>query len=256
MSGNSTRGVWIEDLAWPEVARRIEAGSTVIVPIGARAKEHGHHLPMKTDYLVARALAQGVAERLSVLIAPVVDIGYYPAFVNYPGSQSLSAATFVAMLNEVFAGLIRQGARRIAVINTGVSTEATVWLVAREILEQTGVRIAVAHIRDLAREVHKSMDQKLGGHADEFETSLVLAIDASVVHLDRAVEDYGNQLGQPTTVFSEPTIFNPDPASGLDYSQNGARGDPTLATVQKGQLILATMIDELVDGIRLLEARS
>jgi len=54
-------GRWIEDLAWPEVGAKIGAGWPVIVPIGARAKEHGHHLPMQTDYLLARALADGVA---------------------------------------------------------------------------------------------------------------------------------------------------------------------------------------------------
>ena len=52
-------GVWIEDLAWPEVGAKLAAGWPVIVPIGARAKEHGHHLPMQTDYLVARILAEG-----------------------------------------------------------------------------------------------------------------------------------------------------------------------------------------------------
>ena len=82
-------GVWIEDLAWPEVGAKLAAGWPVIVPIGARAKEHGHHLPMQTDYLVARALADGVAAQLPVLVAPVVDFGYYPAFLGYPGSQHL-----------------------------------------------------------------------------------------------------------------------------------------------------------------------
>ena len=64
-------GVWIEDLAWPEVEARFKAGALVLAPVGAIAKEHGHHLPMKTDWLVARELASRVAAALPVLVAPV-----------------------------------------------------------------------------------------------------------------------------------------------------------------------------------------
>ena len=80
-------GAWIEDLTWPEVAERLTAGWPVLVPIGARSKEHGHHLPMCTDYLLARAFTDGVLAELPVLAAPVIDFGYYPAFLRYSGSQ-------------------------------------------------------------------------------------------------------------------------------------------------------------------------
>jgi len=54
----SDTGVWLEDLTWPEAKARFEAGAPVVVPIGAAAKAHGPHLPLKTDALTARALAQ------------------------------------------------------------------------------------------------------------------------------------------------------------------------------------------------------
>jgi creatinine amidohydrolase len=120
-----------------------------VVPIGAVAKEHGHHLPLNTDYLLARALAEGVAAALPVVIAPIVCFGYYPAFVAYPGSQHLRAETFNALLTDILSKLTSDGAKRIVVINTGVSTEAPLQIAARTILESTGVRIATADIRRL-----------------------------------------------------------------------------------------------------------
>jgi creatinine amidohydrolase len=246
-------GAWIEDLTWPEVAARIET-ATVLIPIGARAKEHGAHLPMQTDYLLARALCDGVAKELPVLIAPVIDFGYYPAFVNYPGSQHLRPETFSALLRDVIDGLIRHKAKRIAIVNTGVSTEGPVVVAVRETLERTGVRIPAAHIAAMGGSAKVAMGQKLGGHADERETSMVLAIAPDRVRLDRAVEDYGNALSQPKTVFYVPTIFRNDPASGPDYSVAGARGDPRLATAEKGRAVLDAMIAELVDGLRKLPA--
>jgi creatinine amidohydrolase len=248
-------GAWIEDLTWPEVAKRIENGDMVIVPIGARAKEHGHHLPMKTDYLLARAFCDGIAARLPVLIAPVIDFGYYPAFANYAGSQHLKAETFIAVVEDVLEGLIRQGVREIAIINTGVSTEGPVQIAARAILARHGIRVAVANIRALGKARRGLMQQKLGGHGDEHETSLILAIEPQSVDLAKAVRDYGNMLDEPETVFYRPTIFRNDPASGPDHTLTGVRGDPTLATAEKGHETLVVIIDELVAGLTALKGR-
>jgi creatinine amidohydrolase len=178
-------GRWIEDLAWPEVGAKLGAGWPVIVPIGARAKEHGHHLPMQTDYLLARALAGGVAAQLPVLVAPVVDFGYYPAFLRYPGSQHLKAETFMALLDDVLDRLLEQGAAHIAIINTGVSTEGPVQIAVRNIFARRGVQIAVADIRRLGKSSARLMQQKLGGHGDEHETSLMLAIAPQTVSRSR-----------------------------------------------------------------------
>lgn len=248
-------GAWIEDLSWPQVGERIAAGATVIVPIGARAKQHGHHLPMKTDYLLARALCDGIAARLPVLVAPVIDFGYYPAFANYPGSQHLRPETFIALLEDILEGLIRHGVRHIAIVNTGVSTEGPVQIVARTMLARHGLRLAVADIRALGKDQRRLLKQKLGGHGDEHETSLILAIEPDSVDMSQAQTDYGAMLDEPDTVFYRPTIFRDDPASGPDHSATGVRGDPTLATVEKGRATLAAMIDELVDGLSQLKAK-
>jgi creatinine amidohydrolase len=243
------RGAWIEDLTWPEVGARLKAGALVLVPVGAIAKEHGHHLPMKTDWLVARELASRVAAALPVLVAPVVSQGYYPAFTRYPSSQHLSAETFSALMRELLAKLIADGAQRIAVLNTGVSTEEPLQIVVRDLLAVTGVRIAVADIRQLGTAVRAGGSQKLGGHGDEWETSTILAIEPGLVHMDRAAEDYGSILAEPRTVFRRPTRFSGDPASGPDYSRTGVRGNPTLASAEKGRALLTEMARELVEGL-------
>ncbi|MBM3524238.1 MAG: creatininase family protein [Alphaproteobacteria bacterium] len=246
------RGAWLEDLTWPEVKARLDAGAVVVVPIGAIAKEHGHHLPLSTDYRVARELGARIAVALPVLVAPVISFGYYPAFVAYPGSQHLRSETFIALLTDILAKLIADGARRLAVVNTGVSTEAPLRVVVRNLYAATGVRVHTADIRGLGRRTKALMAQKLGGHGDESETSTMLAIAPELVKLDRAVVDYGHALSEPQTVFYTPTVFVGDPAAGPDYSVSGVRGDPTLATREKGVAVLEDMASELVDGLRKL----
>ena len=243
------KGRWIETLTWPEAKHLIEAGWPVVVPIGAISKEHGPHLPLNTDFLYARALAERIATALPVLIAPVVSFGYYPAFVRYPASQHLSAATFGALLTEILSKLIDDGARRIAVVNTGVSTEPVLRIVVRDLYARTSVRVRTADIRQLGQATRRLLTQRLGGHADEGETSVMLAVAPDLVRLDRAEEDYGHALAQPESCFYSPTIFQSDPGSGPDYSATGVRGDPRHATAEKGNAILDEMARELIGSL-------
>jgi creatinine amidohydrolase/Fe(II)-dependent formamide hydrolase-like protein len=152
-------------------------------------------------------------------------------------------------MRELLAKLIADGAKRIAILNTGVSTEEPLQIVARDLLAVMGVRIAVADIRQLGATVRASGSQKLGGHGDEWETSCILAIEPSLVRMERAVEDYGAILAEPKTVFRRPTRFSGNPADGPDYSRTGVRGDPTLASAEKGHALLAEMARELIEGL-------
>ncbi len=243
-------GVWLETLTWVEAKAWFDGGAPVLVPIGAISKEHGHHLPLNTDWLVARALTNRVLADLPIVAAPVVDFGFYPAFVRYPGSQHLQSATFEAVLRDILAKFVADGVRNLAILNTGVSTEPVVQLAARNLLNENGTRVHVADIRNLGHGERAILDQKLGGHGDESETSMIMAIDRDVVRFEKAVPDYGNMLDQPGTVFRAPSTFDGDPNSGVDYSITGVRGDPTLATVEKGERILSAMAADLIDGLR------
>jgi creatinine amidohydrolase len=76
------------------VAESLAAGTLLILPIGAAAKAHGPYLPLGTKRFFVEALADRLAARLPVLIAPTIGIGYFPAFVECPASQRISADLF------------------------------------------------------------------------------------------------------------------------------------------------------------------
>ncbi|MBL8703820.1 MAG: creatininase family protein, partial [Rhodospirillales bacterium] len=79
--------MFLADMTWKEAEARFRSGAVVVVPIGAAAKEHGPHLPLDTDYRTAAELGRRIAERLPVVVAPVIGFGFYPAFTAYAGSQ-------------------------------------------------------------------------------------------------------------------------------------------------------------------------
>jgi len=213
------KGAWLEDLSWPEAKARFDANAVVVVPIGAAAKAHGPHLPLKTDALTARALAQGLIERLPVVAAPVLGFGFYPAFTSFAGSQHLSADTFKAVVRELIANLTAHGVRRIVLVNTGVSTENLLDEVAGE---ASGV--FVLHMRQLGRAAESLIEHKDGGHADERETSVMLALEPRSVRMDKL------KLDGP-------------------FEKTGATGDPTRATAFKGERLMAARIDDIVAAL-------
>lgn len=228
----------IERMSWDEVAAALTPERIVIVPVGAFAKEHGRHLPMNTDALTAETLSVAAADQLDAIVAPVVGFGFYPAFTRYAGSQSLSENTFAALLGEILSGLANQGARRLLLVNTGVSTRETVDRAAFGIAGNTDARIAVVHTASIAANV--GWRQRQGGHADERETSLMLAIAADLVRMDRAE----NAETDPSEAGKFPLSPWPDPKA--HHSPSGATGNPTLATAEKGRAYLESLIAAIV----------
>lgn len=237
-------------MTWPEAAERFEAGAVVVIPVGAIAKEHGHHLPLNAEYLIVKELVEGLAVTLPIVAAPVVSFTYAPVFKGYPGSQHIAAETFIAMMTELLANLVAQGARHIAIVNSGDSTEGPLRLVINQFFDQTSIRVGLSNLRLLGRDLDGILEQDQGGHADERITSMMLAIAPETVRMERTRPDYGRRR-TVNRAFTQPVRFTGDKdAADIDFSETGIIGDPTLATAKKGQRLLREITEQLSEGLR------
>ncbi|MGH8657437.1 MAG: creatininase family protein [Gammaproteobacteria bacterium] len=231
--------VWVAKLSWAEVAT---SAAGAILPVGAASKEHGYHLPLNTDFLQAEWFAARAARRFELLVWPTLSYGYYPAFIGYPGSISLSRATFVAAAREVIDGILRAGARRVFVLNTGVSTIAPLQeAVAASACSKAVLLINIYQGPRYLSAVAELQQQAFGGHADEIETSIMLAIAPQEVNLSRAV---GSSKPLSTGVLNR---NHPD---GPNYSPSGATGEPRLATARKGEVFVEAILADLEQEIK------
>lgn len=239
-SHEQAQAVLLENLTWDEAERVLTPDALIVIPLGAECKEHGRHLQLNNDFLMAEYFKHRIltAAPKGVIVAPAINYSFYPAFLEYPGSTSLSMDTARAMITEIVQSLARYGPRRFYVLNTGISTLKPLAQAATELAKDD----ILLRYTDLTKEdpVEKKLRQSVGTHADEIETSMMLYIAPESVQMKKAVRD-----------------LNPTQAGGLTrnrkgkgtYSPTGAWGDPTLATREKGQAVVESLLTTILKEI-------
>lgn len=236
------QGIHIESLAWPQVEAAIRSIDMVLIPLGAASKEHGLHLPLNTDQLFADYLARRISQECKVLVAPTVTYGYYPAFLEYPGSVSIGPHTFRDLIVDICRSFARHGVRKCYVLNTGISTIPPLEA-AKQLLRRESIRMEFTDDHSVGSAARASVEQQpRGTHADEIETSIMLYIAPEVVRLELAKQE-----------------LSPDAPGGLTrdagtpgvYSPTGSWGDPTLATAEKGRIVTEAIVADIINFFRL-----
>jgi creatinine amidohydrolase len=231
---------FIEQLTWDEVARRIDNGAAAILPVGAGAKQHGLHLPMNSDRIQAEWLAARIADRIDGVIWPTVSYGYYPAFVDYAGSASLSAPTFESVIQEIASGILGYGCPALFVLDTGISTLAPIDRALAWFGSANALHLKVHDGPRYRRAAAKLAEQSHGSHADELETSLMLVLAPHLVDMLRAE-------ASPALRHETPGPLTRSDATSPNYSRSGSFGDPTMASRAKGEILLQAMVDDMVE---------
>jgi creatinine amidohydrolase len=238
-------GLWLGDLAWPEAEKYLTPERIVVLPLGAGSKEHGPQLLLRNDEILASYLARRVVEARPVAMLPALTYGFYPAFLEFPGSVSLSLETQRDVVVEICRSLARYGPRRFYVLNTGVSTVRAL-KPAVEILAQEGILLAFTDVLAAGKEAEDAVRQQaFGTHADEIETSMVLYMEPGAVRMERAVRDGERVASGPLTR---------DPSrKDAHYAPSGVFGDATLATWQKGERVTEAKLAHILAEIDQLQ---
>jgi len=223
------------------------------VPVGA-TEQHGPHLPLSTDALLATELALAVAGPLDLYVAPPLAYGYRSRPLSgggqsFPGTISLGARTLMALLEDVLTGLAQSGFRRLAVLswhfeNANFVYEAA-WL-AHERCRSTAARIMVveAPFAELSDDAMQALfgDEFPGWdveHGGVLETSLMLHLRPDLVRFDRAVDDAAARHPFYDVV--------PPPADFIPAS--GTLWKATRAAPDKGALAWPEIVGSLQDAL-------
>lgn len=217
---------------------------TVIVPVGS-LEAHGMHCPLGTDIFIPERMCRDIEKACGseVLIAPAVNYGYTPSLERFPGTVSLAAETLIGLYTGIGAAFVRWGARNIVFMNGHGGNIPMLTIACDNIAKAGGTAMTISWWATYSSPILEICSSQ--GHAGEDETSVILAIDASLVddpersiHMEKA--------------FCLP-LAGPDQT---DARYPGAmNGDSTLASGEKGEKLLAMMLGKNLEYIGRLKKR-
>lgn len=227
----------LDELSWVDVAAHIARDPRLIVPVGA-LEQHGPHLPLGSNVLIARHLAVDLSREFSVLRAPTI---YYGVNVkgaqNYAGTATLRQKTLHRSINELLGTWEIHGFTEFIVITAHrhePHLDALATLITRR------ARVRVVSVWDV--DITDLLETQPGPlHADEAETSLMLHLYPENVIMDRA-KDFELTDAQFKRYLKGQLVV--PPAGGA-----GVVGHPTAATAAKGESIYKRMLHVIGDAV-------
>jgi len=231
-------------MTWPEVRAALDAGRTTAVFACGAVEQHGPHLPLFMDAEHGTALARGVARALGdALVAPTVRVGCSEHHMALPGTLSLEESTFAAVCRDYCRSLARHGFRRVCVIPSHGGNFAPLERALPAMRDAAGPATRVLAFTDLQAVIGvwsrvadaMGLADRVGGHADVAESSVMLALHPALVRVDAAERGH---VGPLTPDLAE-RLF----AHGIHaISPNGILGDARGLSAEMGR----RCIDELV----------
>ena len=234
-------GIRVSEQTWPKIKEALANNAIAILPIAAECKEHGRHLPMSTDYIQAEWLVAQIISQLKSVVWPSINYGYYPAFIDYPGSCSVELNTFENLVLDILQSIVASGAKYIYVLNTGISTIQPLENVLISIGSPVNIQLVnIYHGKNFNAAEAKLKQQKIGSHADEIETSIMLAIAPETVNME---------LADSCLIEKLPGPFNRTQPSQPNYSPSGVYGDARLATVDKGEVLIDAILKDVLQAL-------
>ena len=212
-----------------------------IIPVGS-LEQHGAHLPLSTDSIIAEYFARMVAEKIGAFVMPVFSYGV--SFEHKPMfNVSLRNSTLSTMICDACTSLAEMRIRHIIVVNGHHGNTGALQYISQELHNKIARNVNVHAIH------YWQMMRRDFDHAGEVETSLVLAIAPELVHMNRAMPN-SKKLSKSKAAYSSITNV---PGSFPKITGNGVWGNPRKATSAKGENLIKEITSNLARTIIELE---
>ncbi len=225
-----------------EVAEIVKKFPVAVLPIGS-LEQHGPHLPLGTDTVIATEVSKIICKRTGAILLPSLPYGYSWVWRDIPGTISLEQDHVEILIKDIAHSLSRYGIKVLFIVNGHDANNASMKYATRELMDEVKMNVIYLFYTDDLNEIIKKYcesDTWYGMfHACEFETSLMLSLSPDLVEMGKAVREY------PT----KPVLYGKSTISLETLSKSGVYGDPTLASKDKGDNMLRVIIDEMVNYV-------
>ncbi|MFD8786677.1 creatininase family protein [Kitasatospora sp. NPDC059599] len=210
---------------------RQRGAKIAVLPVGS-FEQHGDHLPLTTDTVVASLIAQRIAADYDLFLLPPITLSCSHEHAHMPGTVSISAATLYAVINDTWKSLQASGVPGLLIVN-GHGGNYVLSNVVQE-ANTGGPRVALFPVREDWHQARETAGLESTGaedmHGGELEVSLLLH---GAPHLIReGIEQDDHDAPE------RPHLLTLGMAG---YTRNGIIGRPSLGTAEKGKAILESL---------------
>ena len=225
-------------------------GSVLVVPVGS-IEQHGNHLPVATDTILAEAVVAGATERIDapVLVTPPVWSGFSPHHLPFGGTISLSLADLQAMLETVARRGIENGFDAVVFVNGHGGNEPLIGAVVGSVGHDLDAEVTgLTYFRLATDEVADIRESEPGGmaHGGEYETALLLHLRPDLV---AAEPKRKGTMAEDPYEWTDLDLLGGGSLSVYrsfdEYSESGAIGAPEMADAETGERIYEVVTREL-----------
>ena len=230
-------------LTWEEAAQAVRQHPFAVLPLGA-VEEHGPHMTLGSDCRAAQAFAARLAVETNCILFPTVPYGQVWSLKDFPGSLTIRNQTLVATLVDLCESLGSKGFQGVVSVTGHLGNMTAMKLASRELFDSGSTPLLTLFypgLNEIAARVCES--RRAHGsiiHADEIETSLLLALAPECVDMRKAVSEYPDF----------PPDFEMRAMPWDSLSKTGVFGDATRASVEKGQVMLDFVTAKAVEMIQ------
>ncbi|MGQ0847534.1 MAG: creatininase family protein [Actinomycetota bacterium] len=240
------------ELRSPQISTLITPGSTLLQPVGS-IEQHGDHLPLETDLLVATATAEAVVNRvgdeLDLWLLPPLAYTKSNEHAWSPGTIWLSPSTLLAVLDDVGRSLSKLPCRRLAFINGHGGNTALLNVACRELRLSHGLMTFLLHPQVPPDHGGSSpaIEFGMGIHGGLDETSVVLHLRPDLVDMSVARRHVPERLVANRQVrFGGAVVFG---WTSDDFGPSGIVGDPSEATSARGKELFESAVSNLAEAL-------
>lgn len=211
----------------PEIMAFVQRVPYAILPVGS-TEQHGPHLPINTDTVIAEAIAQATARHSLGLVLPALPLGYAWVWRDVPASLTLGFDTYANMIRDTVESVAWWGVKAIYILSGhGANPQVIKHALRERIHGKIDVKVLYGMYGGLKEMMAEAESESWHGdlHAEEVETSLMLAIAPHLVRMTLAAADYP----------PAPADYGQSELSMGQLMRSGVFGDPTKATAEKGR---------------------
>ncbi len=237
--------MYLAEETWSELGEYFGNESLALVPLGS-TEQHGPHLPLATDHLIAEGFAREAAERAGYLCTPTINVGVSPHHRQFDGTMWVDAPAFRDYVESFTRNLAYHGIDRVIYVNAHGGNVEHLREVGRRLRDEEVLYAIEWMWNESIPTLVDDLFERNGPHGGPKETAMIMHLAEELVRhekLEAARDDgWADYATERSSKHGARTYYD-----AIENTENGVFGDQTDATSEKGERMFEEATAQLIE---------